>query len=203
MSLRAPESVQKLQTALHAKAKEEPSYRFYALYDKLYRADVLAHAWRVAKANGGAAGVDGQNFRDIEEYGVERWLGELAEDLRKQTYRPQPVRRVYIPKPDRSMLPAGIDDLFSVYEIRLASEEPHRQFLRQRGDLEEFRTVYEAFLAELVRRHAELRELHLFAAVPAPVVIICGHTVLPKKHPTLLVYDKVAEGGYVLRLKVK
>jgi group II intron reverse transcriptase/maturase len=100
--------VQKLQTALHAKAKEMPSFRFYALYDKLYREDVLAHAWRLAKANGGAAGVDGQTFRDIEEYGVERWLGELAEDLRKKTYRPQPVRRVYIPKPDGRKRPLGI-----------------------------------------------------------------------------------------------
>ncbi len=111
MSLRAPESVQKLQTALHAKAKEEPSFRFYTLYDKLCRADVLAHAWRLAKANGGAAGVDGQNFRDIEEYGVERWLGELAEDLRKKTYRPQPVRRVYIPKPDGRKRPLGISTI--------------------------------------------------------------------------------------------
>jgi RNA-directed DNA polymerase len=83
VSLRAPESVPKLQTALHAKAKEMPTYRFYALYDKVYREDILAHAWRLAKANGGAAGVDGQTFQDIEEYGVERWLGELAEDLRK------------------------------------------------------------------------------------------------------------------------
>jgi hypothetical protein len=103
----------------------------------------------------------------------------------------------------RSMLPAGIDDQFSVYEIRLASEEPHRQFLRQRCDLEVFRTVYEAFFAELVRRHPDLRELHVFPAVPAPVAIICGHTMLPKKHPTLLIYDKVAEGDYVFRLKVK
>jgi RNA-directed DNA polymerase len=62
VSLRAPESVKKLQTALHAKAKEMPSFRFYALYDKLYREDVLTHAWRLAKANGGAAGVDGQTF---------------------------------------------------------------------------------------------------------------------------------------------
>jgi group II intron reverse transcriptase/maturase len=108
VSLRAPERVQKLRTALHAKAKETPSYRFYALYDKLYREDVLAHAWRLAKANGGTAGVDGQNFRDIEALGVERWLGELAEDLGKKTYRPQPVRRVYIPKPDGRKRPLGI-----------------------------------------------------------------------------------------------
>jgi group II intron reverse transcriptase/maturase len=103
--------VQKLQTALHAKAKEMPTYRFYALYDKLYREDILAHAWRLAKANGGAAGVDGQTFQDIEEYGVERWLGELAEDLRKKTYRPQPVRRVYIPKPDGRKRPLGISTI--------------------------------------------------------------------------------------------
>jgi RNA-directed DNA polymerase len=84
VSLRAPESVQKLQTALHAKAKEMPTYRFYALYDKLYREDILIHAWRLTKANAGAAGVDGQTFRDIAEFGVERWLGELAEDLRRR-----------------------------------------------------------------------------------------------------------------------
>src|SRR5215472_11499994 len=85
MNLRAPESVQKLQAALHAKAKEMPDFRFYALYDKVYREDVLFHAWRLAKANGGSAGVDGQTFSDIEDYGVERWLGELAEDLRSAT----------------------------------------------------------------------------------------------------------------------
>jgi RNA-directed DNA polymerase len=111
VSLRAPESVQKLQTALHAKAKEMPTYRFYALYDKLYREDILIHAWRLTKANAGAAGVDGQTFRDIAEFGVERWLGELAEDLRKKTYRPQPVRRVYIPKPDGRKRPLGISTI--------------------------------------------------------------------------------------------
>ena len=111
MSLQAPESVQKLQAALHAKAKELPSFRFYVLYDKVYREDVLAHAWRLAKANGGSAGVDGQRFSDIENYGVERWLGELAEDLRKRTYRPQPVRRVYIPKPDGRKRPLGISTI--------------------------------------------------------------------------------------------
>lgn len=136
MSLRTPESVQKLQAALHAKAKEVPTYRFYALYDKLYREDILAHAWRLAKSNGGAAGVDGQTFRDIEEHGVERWLGELAEDLRKKTYRPQPVRRVYIPKPDGRKRPLGISTirdrvaqtaavliLSPIFEVDLQSEQ--------------------------------------------------------------------------------
>ena len=100
MSLATPVSVQKLQTALHAKAKEAPGFRFYALYDKVYRKDVLAFAYQCCKANGGAAGVDGQTFEDIEAYGVERWLDELAQELKSRTYRPLPVRRVYIPKPD-------------------------------------------------------------------------------------------------------
>ena len=100
MNLAAPSSVQKLRTALHDKAKESPRRRFHALYDKVYRRDVLAFAYECCKANGGAAGVDGQSFEDIKEYGVERWLDELTEELKSRTYRPCPVRRVYIPKPD-------------------------------------------------------------------------------------------------------
>jgi group II intron reverse transcriptase/maturase len=99
MSLRPPEKVQKLQAALHAKAKGSPTYRFYALYDKVYRDDILLFAYRCCKANGGAPGVDGQGFADIEAYGLELWLGELTEELRSKTYRPQAVRRVLIPKP--------------------------------------------------------------------------------------------------------
>jgi len=99
MSLATPASVQKLQTALHAKAKEAPGFRFYALYDKVYREDVWAFAYQCCKANGGAAGVDDQSFEDIETYGVERWLGELSRELKSRTYQPLPVRRVYIPKP--------------------------------------------------------------------------------------------------------
>jgi group II intron reverse transcriptase/maturase len=108
MNLATPSSVQKLQTALHDKAKGSPSFRFYALYDKVYRKDVLAFAYACCKANGGAAGVDGQSFEDIEEYGVERWLDELAEELRNRSYRPQPVRRVWIPKPDGKQRPLGV-----------------------------------------------------------------------------------------------
>ena len=97
-----------MQTALHDKAKGSPSVRFYALYDKVYRKDVLAFAYACCKANGGAAGVDGQTFEGIEEYGAERWLDELAEELRNRTYRPQPVRRVWIPKPDGKQRPLGV-----------------------------------------------------------------------------------------------
>ena len=108
MNLVTPSSVQKLQKALHDKAKGSPSFRFYALYDKEYREDVLAHAYQCCKANGGAAGVDGQTFEAIEEYGARRWLDELMGELRRRTYRPQPVRRVYIPKPDGKQRPLGV-----------------------------------------------------------------------------------------------
>ena len=101
-------SVQKLQTALHAKEKESPDFRFYAFYDKVYRKDVLAHAYERCQANGGAAGVDHQAFEDIEQYGVERWLDELAQELKSRTYQPLPVRRVYIPKPDGKQRPLGV-----------------------------------------------------------------------------------------------
>jgi group II intron reverse transcriptase/maturase len=108
MSLRPPDKVRKLQETLHAKAKGSPGYRFYALYDKVYRADVLKFAYRCCLHNGGAAGVDGERFEDIEAYGVERWLGELAEQLRNKTYRAEAVRRVWIPKPDGTKRPLGL-----------------------------------------------------------------------------------------------
>jgi len=108
MSLTTLTSVQKLQMALHAKAKESRDFRFYTLYEKVYRKDVLVYAYQRCKANGGAAGVDNQTFEDIEQYGVERWLDELAQELKSRTYKPQPVRRVYIPKPDGKQRPLGI-----------------------------------------------------------------------------------------------
>jgi len=108
MILEPPVSVQKLQTALQAKAKEAPGYRFYLLYDKLYRKDILAYSYRCCQANKGAPGVDGQEFADIEAYGEDRWLGELAQALQMKTYQPQAVKRVWIPKADGKLRPLGI-----------------------------------------------------------------------------------------------
>ena len=94
--------------ALHAKAKAEAGYRFYALYDKISREDILAHAYAQCRSNKGAPGIDGQDFAEIEAYGVERWLGELALALRQETYRPEPIRRVFIPKANGKLRPLGI-----------------------------------------------------------------------------------------------
>ena len=110
-NLATPKSVQKLQTALHAKAKAEAGYRFYALYDKISREDILAHAYAQCRSNKGAPGIDGQDFADIEAYGVERWLAELALALRQETYRPEPIRRVFIPKANGKLRPLGISSV--------------------------------------------------------------------------------------------
>jgi RNA-directed DNA polymerase len=108
VSLAPPPKVRKLQETLHAKAKGSPGYRFYALYDKVYRRDILSFAFDRCRANDGAPGIDGQTFADIEAYGVEAWLDELADDLRKKAYQAQPVRRVCIPKSDGKTRPLGI-----------------------------------------------------------------------------------------------
>ena len=110
-NLSTPITVQKLQTALHAKAKSEAKYRFYALYDKIYRSDILFHAWNQCRSNKGAPGVDGQDFEEVEKYGVLRWLGELAQALETEKYQPEPIRRVFIPKANGKLRPLGISTL--------------------------------------------------------------------------------------------
>ena len=108
MSLKTPEKVRKLRRALYAKAKEEPQYRFYLLYDKVYRDDILEFAYRKCKANGGTPGVDGQSFEDIEAYGRKEWLRERAEELQSKRYRADAVRRVWIEKANGGQRPLGI-----------------------------------------------------------------------------------------------
>jgi len=108
VSLATPDGVRRLQRTLYVKAKQEPEYRFYLLYDKVYREDVLAHAYRLSREARGAAGVDGVRFEDIDAAGVAPWLGALGKELRERTYRPAPVRRVRIPKPGGGERPLGI-----------------------------------------------------------------------------------------------
>jgi RNA-directed DNA polymerase len=108
MSLATPAKIRTLQRKLYCKAKAEPAFRFYLLYDKIYRADILAHAYALARANAGAPGVDGMTFGQIEAAGLEEWLAGLRKDLMARTYRPAPVRRVMIPKPGGGERPLGI-----------------------------------------------------------------------------------------------
>ena len=109
MPLITPEVIRTLQRKLYTKAKQEPTYRFYALYDKVWRADILMFAYRLVRANKGSPGVDGMNFVDIEQkIGIDKFLSELAQDLKDKTYQPDPVRRVMIPKADGSQRPLGI-----------------------------------------------------------------------------------------------
>jgi RNA-directed DNA polymerase len=99
MSLQTPDNIRRLQRKLYLKAKAEPDYRFYLLYDKVHREDILCHAYDLARSNKGAPGVDGISFAMIEANGLEEWLSDLRKDLIEKTYRPAPVRRVMIPKP--------------------------------------------------------------------------------------------------------
>jgi RNA-directed DNA polymerase len=108
MSLAKPEKIRTLQRKLYVKAKAEPEFRFYQLYDKVWREDILAHAYALAHENGGAPGVDGVTFEQIEAAGLTEWLSGLREELRQKTYRSQPVRRVLIPKPGGGERPLGI-----------------------------------------------------------------------------------------------
>jgi RNA-directed DNA polymerase len=178
VSLVPPLKVGKLQETLHAKAKGSPKYRFYALYDKVYRADVLWHAYRICQFNGGAPGVDGQTFVDIEEYGRQRWLDELAEELRTKRYRPEAVRRVHIPKPgqpnrtrplgiptikDRVVMTAAMLVLEPIFEADMQPEQ--YAYRPERSALDAVRHVYTL----LKSRHWEVIDADLsgyFDSIP-------------------------------------
>ena len=175
-NLATPGSVQKLQTALHAKAKAEPGFRFYALYDKIYREDILAHAYAQCRSNRGAPGVDGQDFEAVEAYGVQRWLGELALALQKETYRPDPIRRVFIPKANGKLRPLGISTLrdrvgmtaaMLVLEPIFEADLPPEQYAYRPG-----RNAQQAALeveAQLYRGHTEVVDADLadyFGSIP-------------------------------------
>src|SRR5260370_2490515 len=107
MSMATPSKIRELQIKLYRKAKDEAEFRFYQLYDKVYREDILNHAYELARANDGAPGVDGKSFEDIESAGLTEWRTGLREDLRNKTYQPQPVRRVMIEKPGGGERPLG------------------------------------------------------------------------------------------------
>ena len=128
--LTTPESIRTLQRKLYRKAKLEPACRFHALYDKVYRADILSYAYDLVRANKGSAGIDGVNFADIEaKEGAAAFVAELAEALRSKRYKPDPVKRVMIPKGDGSQRPLGIPTIRDRV-AQMAVEAGHRADLR-------------------------------------------------------------------------
>ena len=118
MSLETPDKIRSLQRKLYCKAKAEPAFRFYLLYDKICREDILRHAYALARANAGAPGVDGVTFKQIDELGVEKWLASLREELVSKTYRPNPVRRATIPKPGGGKRPQSSHLMSDVHRSR-------------------------------------------------------------------------------------
>ena len=108
MSLETPDKIRNLQRKLYCKRKADPAFRFYLLYDKICREDILRHGYALARANAGAPGVEGVTFVQIDAFGVDVWLAGLREELVSKTYRPAPVRRVTIPKPGGGERPLGI-----------------------------------------------------------------------------------------------
>jgi len=178
-----PTPLQKLRAALHDKAKSAPNFRFYSLYDKMYRRDVLEAAWTQCRANGGAPGVDGQSFEDIAKYGVGQWLDELTEELRTKRYQPQPVRRVYLPKPDGKQRPLGIPTirdrvvqtaaLLILEPIFEADLQPEQYAYREnRSALEAVQEVHR-LLGQGYREAVDADLSGYFDSIPHPELMLC------------------------------
>ncbi len=184
MSLTTPEQIRKLQRALYVKAKQEPTRRFHFLYDKVWREDILAHAYATRRANGGAPGVDGETFGDIESYGVDRWLGTLREEVRTGRYRAQPVKRVIIPKPggvgqrplgvptirDRVVQTAATLALEPIFEADF--DEAAFGYRPKRSALDAVRTVHQAIDAG----HTDVVDADLskyFDTIPHSALMAC------------------------------
>jgi len=184
VSLVTPEKIRTLQRALYVKAKQEPTRRFHFLYDKVWREDILAHAYACCRANGGAPGVDGETFARIEEYGVERWLTAVREEVRTERYRPQPVKRVMIPKPsgagqrplgiptirDRVVQTAATLVLEPIFEADF--DEAAYGYRPKRSALDAVRTVHRA----IKEGHTEVVDADVskyFDTIPHSALITC------------------------------
>src|SRR5713101_5330610 len=184
VSLATPEKIRKLQRALYVKAKQEPTRRFHSLYDKVWRHDMLAHAYACCRANGGAPGVDGETFSRIQASGVERWLDDLREELKTERYRPQPVKRVMIPKPggvgerplgiptirDRVVQTAATLVLEPIFEADF--DEAAYGYRPKRSALDAVRTVHRA----IKEGHTEVVDADVskyFDTIPHSALITC------------------------------
>jgi RNA-directed DNA polymerase len=184
VSLVTPEKIRKLQRALYVKAKQKPTRRFHFLHDKVWREDILTHAYARCRANGGAPGVDGETFEHIEEYGVERWLNTVREEVRAERYKPQPVKRVMIPKPggagqrplgiptirDRVVQTAAVLVLEPIFEADF--DEAAYGYRPQRSALDAVRTVHRA----IDEGHTEIVDADLskyFDTIPHSELMTC------------------------------
>jgi RNA-directed DNA polymerase len=184
VSLATPDKIRKLQRALYVKAKQEPARRFHFLYDKVWREDILAHAYACCRANGGAPGVDGETFENIEASGVDRWLHAVREEVRTERYKPQSVRRVMIPKSggvgqrplgiptirDRVVQTAATLVLEPIFEADF--DEAAYGYRPKRSALDAVRTVHQAIDAG----HTEIVDADLsryFDTIPHSALITC------------------------------
>ena len=171
MSLETPEKIRTLQRKLYRKAKAEPAFRFYLLYDKICREDILHHAYALARANAGAPGVDGVTFERIEALGAEVWLAGLREELVSKTYRPDPVRRAMIPKPGGGERPLGIPT------IRDRVVQTAAKLCLNRSSKRISRTMPMAIARAAARSTLSRKRTGLFAgAIPMSLTLICRNT---------------------------